>query len=192
VIVAGNQTYKFQQGRARLYGGEVSIDIHPVKSIHFENSISLVQGRNKGVDPKQLSDSNKYLPFIPPLHGMSELRFDFDAKKWQLVNGFIKAELSYYARQEKVYLVDNTETPTSGYALLNAGFGSGIVNKKGRVVFSVKFMVNNLFDIAYQDHLSRLKYFEPYPSDPRGRGIFNMGRNFSFKLDIPLELSSSN
>ena len=51
-------------------------------------------------------------------------------------------------------------------------------------------MANNLFDVAYQDHLSRLKYFEPYPTDPRPyHGIYKMGRNIAFKLDFPLSFN---
>lgn len=191
VIVAGNQTYKFQQGKANLYGGEISIDIHPVKRIHFENSLSVVYGQNKGIDPKLRSDSNKYVPFIPPLHGISELRYDFDVKKSHIVNGFVKVQLAYYAKQDRVYLTDNTETPTPGYTLFNAGFGAGFTNKKNKTVLNVYFFGNNLFDVAYQDHLSRLKYFEFYPNDPRGHlGIYNMGRNFSIKLDVPLSFSN--
>lgn len=188
VIVAGNQTYKFQQGKANLYGGELSIDIHPVKSLHFENSISAVYGLNKDVDPKLQSDSNKYLPFVPPLHGVSELRLDFDAKKHHIVNGFIKVELAYYASQNRVYLTDNTETATPGYTLVNGGVGAGFTNKKGKKIVDVYVLGSNLFDVAYQDHLSRLKYFEPYPTDPRPyHGIYNMGRNISFKLLFPLD-----
>ena len=148
-------------------------------------------GRNKDIDPKLQSDSNRYVPFIPPLHGTSELRYDFDAKKKHLVNGFVKLQLAYYAKQSRVYLTDNTETPTPGYALINAGFGAGITNKKGSTILNVYFFGNNLFDVAYQDHLNRLKYFEPYPTDPRGHlGIYNMGRNIQFKLDFPLDFSS--
>jgi iron complex outermembrane recepter protein len=191
VIVAGNQTYKFQQGKANLYGGEISIDIHPVKALHFENSLSVVYGKNKDINPKLQSDSNQYVPFIPPLHGISELRYDFDAKSSHIVNGFVKVQLSYYARQNRVYLTDNTETPTPGYTLFNAGFGAGISNKKGQTILNVYFFGNNLFDVAYEDHLSRLKYFEPYPADTRGRyGIYNMGRNFSVKLDLPLSFTT--
>ncbi|MEO5892094.1 MAG: TonB-dependent receptor [Ferruginibacter sp.] len=191
VLVPGNQTYKFQQGKANLYGGEASVDFHPVKSIHFENSVSVVYGKNKDVDAKLLSDSNRYIPFIPPMHGTSELRYDFDSKKSHIVNGFVKVEMTWYAKQDRVYLTDNTETPTPGYTLFNAGIGTGITNRKGRVIFNVYLMGNNIFDVAYQDHLSRLKYFEPYPEDPRGHGIYNMGRNFSFKLNIPLDFSSA-
>ncbi|HWB25884.1 MAG TPA: TonB-dependent receptor [Chitinophagaceae bacterium] len=191
VLVAGNQTYKFQQGKANLYGGELSVDIHPYKALHFENSLSAVYGVNKGIDPKEQSDSNKYLPFIPPVHGISELRYDFESKSHHLVNGFVKVQLAYYGAQNRVYLTDNTETPTPGYTLFNAGAGVGFTNSKGKTIFNLYVMGNNLFDVAYQDHLSRLKYFEPYPDDPRPyHGIYNMGRNISFKIDVPLDFES--
>lgn len=191
VIVANNQTYKFQQGKANLYGGELSVDIHPYKALHFENSLSVVYGVNKDIPSKVQSDSNKYVPFIPPLHGVSELRYDFASKEHHIVNGFIKIQLAYYAAQNRVYLTDNTETPTPGYALLNAGVGAGFTNKKGKTIVSVYVLGNNLFDVAYQDHLSRLKYFEFYPSDPRPyHGIYNMGRNISFKVDFPLDFEN--
>jgi len=187
VIVPGNQTYKFQQGEAQLYGGEFSLDIHPVRPLHFENSISAVYGRNKGVDNKLASDSNKYVPFIPPVHGISELRYDFDAKASHIANGFIKVQAAWYASQNRVYLADNTETPTPGYTLFNVGIGAGFTNKKGQTLFNLSIFGNNLFDVAYQDHLSRLKYFEPYPDDPRpNHGIYNMGRNFGVRVNVPL------
>ncbi|PWU00675.1 MAG: TonB-dependent receptor [Bacteroidetes bacterium] len=188
VLVPGNQTYKFQQGKADLFGGELSIDIHPIKQLHFENSISVVYGNNKVGDPKLESDSNKYVPFIPPLHGISELRYNFDSKSHHIVNGFVKLQLAYYGNQNRVYLADNTETPTPGYALVNAGAGAGITNVKGKTIVNIYIMANNLFDVAYQDHLSRLKYFEFYPNDPRGHsGIYNMGRNVAIKVDFPLD-----
>ena len=191
VIVPGNQTFQFQQTKAKLYGGEISIDVHPVKSLHFENSLAVVYGINKGIDSKLQSDSNKYVPFIPPMHGTSEVRYDFQNKQMHLMNGFVKVQLAYYMAQNKVYQTDNTETTTPGYALLNTGFGTGITGKKGITLMTISLMANNLFDVGYQDHLSRLKYFEPYPTDPRGRsGIYNMGRNISLKLDIPLNFST--
>lgn len=188
ILVAGNQTYKFQQQKANLYGGELSVDIHPFKPLHFENSFSAVYGVNKGIDAREKSDSNKYVAFIPPVHGVSELRYDFESKQSHIVNGFVKVQLAYYGAQNRVYLTDNTETPTPGYTLFNAGLGAGFTNKKGKTMFSLYVMGNNLFNTAYQDHLSRLKYFEQYPDDPRPyHGIYNMGRNISFKIDVPLD-----
>ena len=185
---SNNTYFKFQQGKANLYGGELSIDFHPVKSLHFENSASVVYGLNKGIDPKLKTDSNKYLPFIPPFHGISELRYDFAYKANHIVNSFVKVQLDWHAKQDKVYLTDNTETPTAGYALFNAGIGAGITNKRGKTIFNLSIMGNNLFDVAYQDHLSRLKYFEFYSKSPNGHlGIYNMGRNIAFRLDFPLD-----
>ncbi len=184
VIVAGNQTYKFQQGKAQLYGGEMNIDFHIIKPLHFENSLSTVYGENKATGNIKINDSSRYLPLIPPFHGVSELRYDFASKQNHIVNGFIKAQVVYYARQNRVYLTDNTETPTAGYTLFNAGLGCGFTNKQGKVLFNLYVMGDNLFDVAYYDHLSRLKYFTS-PYNPT-LGIHNMGRNISFKIDVPL------
>ena len=50
----------------------------------------------------------------------------------------------------------------------------------------MQVQANNLFDVAYQSGLSRLKYFEYYESSPGGRsGIYNMGRNICLKLIAP-------
>ncbi|MDE3213969.1 MAG: TonB-dependent receptor, partial [Bacteroidota bacterium] len=70
-------TFQFVSGKAHLYGGELSVDIHPHPWdwLHFENSLSMVYAVNEGVPGGgKLSDSAKYLPQIPPLHTFSELR----------------------------------------------------------------------------------------------------------------------
>jgi len=188
VIVIGNQTYKFQQGKAQLYGGEFSLDIHPIKSLHFENTVSAVYGQNKSTPLSKLSpDSTKYLPFIPPVHGLSELRYDFEAPHSHIVNAFVKVQLAWYAKQSRAYLDNGTETPTDGYALVNAGVGAGFTNGKGKTIFKLYIMGNNIFDVAYFDHMSRLKYFyyNNYDTNP-AHGIHNMGRNIAFKLEFPL------
>lgn len=190
IIVPGNQTFKFVASRANLYGGELSIDIHPHPWdwLHFENSLSVVYAVNKGVPGEgKISDSSKYLPFIPPLHTISELRANIKKAGNTFANAFVKVQYEIYAAQDRVYLANNTETPTPGYQLFNAGFGSDILNKKGKTMVTVSFLGNNLFNVAYQSGLNRLKYFEPYPGNFTGHnGIYNMGRNFSLRVDVPL------
>jgi iron complex outermembrane recepter protein len=191
LIVAGVPTFQYQQGRAELYGGEFSLDVHPhpLDWLHFENTLTLTYGINEGVPGQPVNDSSKYLPYIPPVHGTSELRVSFRRVKKYVRNAFVKAQVAYFATQNRVYLAYNTETPTPGYTLFNAALGADIVNKKGRTLCNISVFGNNLFDVAYQDHLSRLKYFEPYPTDPRGHlGIYNMGRNVDIKLSVPLDL----
>jgi iron complex outermembrane receptor protein len=187
---SGNTYFRFVSSKAQLYGGEFSIDIHPVKALHFENSLSIVNGTNKGVQSKALGDSAKYLPFIPPTHGTSELRYEFGWKQSHLVHAFVKIQMEYYAAQNRAFLAYNTETPTAGYTLFNAGIGGGFTDKKGRTLFNVYLTGNNLFDRAYYDHLSRLKYFLYSPTDTNpSHGIYNMGRNISLKVDFPLDFS---
>jgi iron complex outermembrane receptor protein len=188
-VIAGSgvlQTFKFQSSRANLYGGELSVDFHPIKFIHFENSLSVVNAVNKGISGKAVPDSEKYLPFITPLHGTSELKFDFNNKALQLQHAFVKIGLDYFATQNRVYRAFGTETTTPGYTLVNAGLGGSFTNKKSTTLCSIYFNVNNLFDVTYWDHLSRLKYFTTYTSDKREHGIYNMGRNFSLKIEIPI------
>lgn len=189
VIIKGNQTFKFQQSRAQLFGWEANLDIHPYDWLHFENSISVIYALNRGGNGISLNSSNKYLPLIPPLHTNTDLKASITSKSRHFSSLYIKIGLEYYARQDRIYSAYNTETPTPGYILINAGVGGDVLNKKGRSVLSINILGNNITDVAYQSHLSRLKYFEEYPNNPAGRsGIYNMGRNISFRLTVPLNL----
>jgi iron complex outermembrane receptor protein len=163
------------------------MDIHPYDCLHFENSISATYALNKGRKGIQVTDSSKYLPFIPPLHTNTELRANIKRISKHLYSAYLKVGMEYYSRQNRVYSAYNTETVTPGYIIYNAGLGADITNSHGSVLLSINILCNNITDVAYQSHLSRLKYFEEYPNNPSGRsGIYNMGRNISFKLTVPM------
>jgi iron complex outermembrane receptor protein len=53
-------------------------------------------------------------------------------------------------------------------------------------LFGISLVAQNLSDIAYQSHLSRLKYTDENILTGR-TGVFNMGRNYSLKINIPLQ-----
>jgi iron complex outermembrane receptor protein len=193
---AGNNypVYKFRQTKAQLFGGEARIDIHPhpLDWLHFENSISLVYAINKGGNGAVINDSNKYLPFIPPLHTNSELRAEIRKKVACFLHTYFKIGMQYYATQNRVLLENNTETTTAGYTLFDAGFGTDICTKKEITICTIGIFVTNLTDVAYQSNMSRLKYFDNYPINGTGRsGIYSMGRNVSFKLTIPFNIKSN-
>ncbi len=181
--------YKFKQTKAQLIGGEARIDIHPhpLDWLHFENSISFIYATNKGGKGVTINDSNKYLPFIPPLHTNSELRVEL-AKKIKCINhAYIKIGMQYYAAQNHVFLESNTETKTNGYTLFDMGIGFDVVNCTNKKIATIGIFCSNLTDVSYQSNMNRLKYFDNYPNNNTGRsGIYNMGRNVSFKLTIPL------
>jgi iron complex outermembrane receptor protein len=52
-------------------------------------------------------------------------------------------------------------------------------------LFQVSLIAQNITDVAYQNHLSRLKYTAENMATGR-MGVFNMGRNFSIKVNVPL------
>ncbi len=53
----------------------------------------------------------------------------------------------------------------------------------------VYFYCSNLTDVAYQSNMSRLKYTDI--NNVTGRtGVYNMGRNFSIKLLIPIGIKN--
>lgn len=189
VIVPGNLTYQYQQAKARLYGAEIAVNLHPsaMKWLSFNNSLAYVVGLNQNEELLNLHGIRaKYLPFIPPLQIRTELKATAQKPIGFLDKPYLKVDAAIFADQNKFYALDDTETFTKGYTLINAGIGSAIKSKGGKTLMDIFIQVDNIFNTAYQSHLNRLKYFEYYESSPNGRsGIYNMGRNMSFKVVVP-------
>ncbi|HEY9258619.1 TonB-dependent receptor [Chitinophaga sp.] len=180
----GYAAFKYQQTDANLYGGELMLDIHPhpIDWLHFENTVSYVRATTSNG-----TDSTKYLPNIPPTRWLSELKGKFKkVGKSPLQNAYIGVQMDVNFAQNDVFSAYETETPTGSYTLFNAGLGSDFVNKKNKTLFSLHFAVNNFTDVAYQSHLSRLKY-APINEVTGRSGVYNVGRNFSLKLAIPID-----
>ncbi|RYD81569.1 MAG: TonB-dependent receptor [Sphingobacteriales bacterium] len=174
--------YFYTQGNAGLYGGEIMMDIHPhpFDWLHFQNSFSYVRGKLLNQP-----DSLINLPFMPPSVLQSELRATRKKLGNFLRNASFEIELDHYFAQNKILSAYETETATPSYNLLNAGFNAEIINKKGKQLATIYILAGNITNTAYQHHLSRLKY-APENSFTGRTGIYNMGRNFSIKLEIPL------
>ena len=174
--------FNYVQGQARLLGGEVTLDFHPhpLDWLHFENSFSMVRARQLGV-----SEDQQFLPFIPADRLQSELRGNFRRQGKRLTNVYGRFQLEQTFAQNRFFGAFDTETATPAYTLFNAGAGTDVADSKGRTLFSVFVTANNLFDVAYQSHLSRLKYADINYTTGR-RGVFNMGRTVSVKVVVPL------
>ncbi|RSK51098.1 TonB-dependent receptor [Hymenobacter rigui] len=190
VIVPGNATYQYQQGRARLYGAEITANLHPraLPMLAFNNSLAYVTGLNKQTGLLETHGrAARYLPLIPPLHTRSELRLTQQRARGRLSNAYVRAVLDLHAAQNRFYALDNTETRTGGYALLGLGAGTGLRNRTGeREIVQLFVQLDNALNTVYQSHLNRLKYFEYYAASPNGRqGIYNQGRNLSLKVVVP-------
>ncbi|GAC1379050.1 MAG: TonB-dependent receptor [Hymenobacter sp.] len=182
VTAGGAGVFRYEQGRARLYGGEVSLDFHPhpLDWLHFENAFSMVRA-------EQLNrpEGEKYLPFIPGDRLQSELRANFRRQGKRLANPYARVQVEHTFAQNRYFSAFDTETATPGYTLVNAGLGTDVANAQGKTLFSLFLTANNLFDVGYQSHLSRLKYADLNSVTGR-RGVFNQGRNLSVRLVVPL------
>ena len=197
----GYLTYAYTQGDARLLGFEAGVDVHPIHSVHFSNTFSYVDAQLLNADI-----TTKYLPFTPApkwttelkwelqhhshstvsTHAMHEYRHDHPKTGVALNNLYVAAGLDCYLRQSHVYVADNTETPTPGYALLSLSAGTDI-QVKGKKIAELYVTADNLLNKAYQNHLSRLKYADMNVVTGR-RGVYNMGRNVTFKVVVPINL----
>jgi iron complex outermembrane receptor protein len=195
--------YKYTQGACELYGGEVALDIHPsgAQWIDFNTSLSMVYGGLSNVP-----DSDKYLPFVPPTRITANLKFPIKKIGSRIRNAYVSVgELTCFQQSdiyEQYAIYNGLFTPetaqealasteaTAGYTIFNAGCGGDILSAAGNKICSVYFICNNLFNTAYMDYMSRFKY---YPVDPvTGRvGVFNMGRNLSLKIIIPIDFTSN-
>ncbi|MDB4904540.1 MAG: hypothetical protein JWQ63_3821 [Mucilaginibacter sp.] len=189
VITQGYNTFTYVQSKARINGGEFAVDIHPVSWLHFANSLSLTYGQNLG-NGGPVADSLKYLPFIPPLHTHSELRGNFAKGFGNLRNVYAMVGFDHYNAQNRFFAAYGTETYTAGYNLLSAGIGANLVDASGKKIVELFIEGTNLANVNYQSNMSRLKYFDN-ANVPAGvqPGIFNMGRNISFKVIVPFDLS---
>ncbi|MBR3856673.1 MAG: TonB-dependent receptor [Bacteroidaceae bacterium] len=178
----GYRTYQYREGDARLMGGEVSVDVHPINPLHFENAFSYV----RGIQLDQ-PDEAKNLPMMPAPKWTSDIRYEFpNFAKNHCRRTFLAFGMEYNFRQNKFYAVDNTETATPSYALFNLSAGMDL-HIFGHNCIELTFSCQNLFDKAYQPHLSRLKYVDTGSLTGR-QGISAMGRNFCFKVSVPIDI----
>lgn len=178
----GYRTYQYRQGDARLMGGEVSLDIHPVDPLHIANAFSYV----RGIQLHQPEES-KNLPMMPAPRWTCDVRYEFPSFAHNHCRRtFLAAGMEYNFRQDKFYALDDTETATPGYALFNISAGMDL-HIFGHNCIELTLSCQNLFDKVYQSHLSRLKYTDMNLATGR-QGISAMGRNFCIKVAIPVDI----
>ncbi|TVR65625.1 MAG: TonB-dependent receptor [Gemmatimonadales bacterium] len=101
------------------------------------------------------------LPFIPPLNGRAEIRWEGEPFFASLGGTFAAAQNRVPRPVTIGDLTENPQQPTSGYGLLNAGLGWRTA--LGGRTHTVTLQARNLADRSYRDHLSRVKEVAPQP-----------------------------
>ncbi|MBR1469255.1 MAG: TonB-dependent receptor [Prevotella sp.] len=171
--------FQYTAGTARLWGGEAVIVVHPFRRLHIENTFSYVATRLL-----HQPEGRRYLPTTPQPRWTLSVKCDLLRECRHVSNSYASVGLECYLKQDRVFTDNETETPTPSYTLLNASAGTDVLHR-GKRLFSVYLTATNLLNRAYQNHLSRLKYADLNPVTGR-RGVYNMGRNITVKVVVPI------
>jgi iron complex outermembrane receptor protein len=174
---------------AVLTGLSAYLNIHPaaVKWFEMNNRFSYIY-----TNIPNASDSTSHLPWIPAPHLHSEFRFKLNDKHGSIMKStYFKFGIAKYWAQNNIYSALYTELASAPYTLVNAGLGTDIANPKTeRVICSFYVNCTNLTNIAYADHLNLAQYFYSQNGNlvtvtNQRQGVFNMGRDFTFKVVFP-------
>lgn len=165
------------------------LNIHPASAKWFEleNGFTYIYSHIPNA-----TDTTQHLPYIPAPHLNSEIKLRLSDGHNSILKGtYLKFGLQHDWAQNNVYSAFYTEIPSAQYTIFNAGIGTNFVNPKtGRTLCALYVNCTNLTNVAYADHLNLAQYFLAYNGAPvtvthQSQGIYNMGRNISFKLIFP-------
>jgi iron complex outermembrane receptor protein len=164
-LPAGGQIYQYTQHDALFIGFEFSLEYELVTDLQFRTATEYVWNKNL--------ETSLPLPFTPPFSVFGELEYGKSITGSTASYYFVSANYHYYADQNRV---DRNELPTAGYSLvsLSAGFDFKIKNQNAQFRLSV----NNVFDKAYMNHLSRYRLLN----------LPEQGRNVIVSLRLPFRL----
>jgi len=156
---------EFVQAPALLYGGEAGIS-KAWQQWTFGLSGQMLVGR---------LDDGTYLPYMPANAVEPSIRYESRSAGAFRFFGSVKDR--YVFAQE---LINPAETNTPGYHLVQAS--AGLSRVKGETGWELQLVANNLLDVLYYDHMSRLKYYD----------IYNMGRDVSLQFIYHLYKTNKN
>ncbi|HZY35657.1 MAG TPA: TonB-dependent receptor [Mucilaginibacter sp.] len=189
-VSQGYPVYRFvSSNTAILTGVSGFLNIHPsgARWLELDNGFTYIYSYLPNS-----SDSTNHIPWTPAPHLISEVKLRLNDGHNSVLKGtYFKFGVQHDWAQNNIYRALYTEVPSAAYTLFNAGAGTSFVNPKtGRVVCSLYVNCTNLTNVAYADHLNLAQYFLAYNGQGvtvtrQSQGVYNMGRNISFKLIIP-------
>ena len=150
--------FEMEQTDVVFYGGDIAIHYHPhiAHWLHLESNLSLLS-------------TEQNLPFIPQNRLNNTIKVDIKGENKLRINS-LSAQYIHFFAQDNVATYEST---SPSYQLINLDC-TGSVSAKHHINYSLG--VNNLLNVKYIDHLSRLKTYD----------IPNPGRNIYVKLSLTI------
>lgn len=135
--------YQYTGGEALMLGGEMSVIWQWTPYLSLHSTVSYVHGK--------LVESGQPLPMMPPLQGSVRVQYAAD--------GFsVSAVLRGAAAQDRT---GEFEQPTAGYAV--AALMADYSISAGGLLHTIAVSVENIANMEYRRHLSRVKSIMPEP-----------------------------
>jgi iron complex outermembrane receptor protein len=132
--------YRYVNGTANVMGGEVRAAVSPVEPLTLRASGSYLWGRDEtldepafGVSPPSATVGARWSPSVS-LRRVSEV--------------YVDGAVTLAAQQDRV-ATDRNESPTDGYTTVDLRVGAQMLRR-----VNLKVGVQNLFDVAYTNHLN--------------------------------------
>lgn len=155
--------YRHLQTAALLRGVDGQVVVRPLEALSLELTGSLVRA----------DDTAHHVPLYGmPADRVSLIATWFMPRLYAFRNGALSSEVRLVRQQDRVPVGADFAPPPPGYRLFNVGL-SGEVNV-GATRFEVAVDVENVFNTAYRDYLSRYRYFADNP-----------GRNVALRVRVP-------
>ena len=150
--------FEMEQTDVVFYGGDIAIHYHPhiAHWLHLESNLSLLS-------------TEQNLPFIPQNRLNNTIKVDIKVENKLRINSLSAQYIHFFAQDN----VATYESASPSYQLINLDC-TGSVSAKHHINYSLG--VNNLLNVKYIDHLSRLKSYD----------IPNPGRNIYVKLSLTI------
>ncbi len=179
--------FLYSQTDATLTGAELLLDIHPsgLKWFDWYTSFSTVTAKLNN-----MPDSANIIPFVPPARLRSEITLSTPKISGCIRNAYFRFGVFHSFEQSNPYQISSVYyglskiDPTPAYTLLNLGIGADIMTH-GQKTCSIYLNIDNLANQTYIDYMSRFKYVV----NTNQNYVYNMGRNISIKVIIPLDFS---
>lgn len=157
-------TFRYEQSDARLRGFEFVYEYDVTRYLMLGMQASLVRGDNLDTDEPLINmPSDRLIPRAVIRLGDTEL----------VRNTQVSFESVMVRKQTRFPANADYADPPDGYVLFNAGLSAEV--QLQRTPLSINVDVQNVFNTAYRDYLSRFRYF-----------IDDPGRSVILRIQVPI------
>jgi iron complex outermembrane receptor protein len=155
--------FRYVNGEATFYGAEAGGSVTPLPRVTLRASGSYLWGRDDAFDEPAFG--------VAPAAGEVALRWSPVLGLPSVRNAFLESTVRFVAEQDRV-ATTRGESPTDGYTLVGLGGGVRVLNR-----VQLQLGVENLFDVAYTNHLNATNPF-------RNDRVPEPGRVVSFDVTV--------